>query len=177
MLLTCNYLSSICYEQFVWMSPIFFLFLFSSVPFKMHNTSDHTQSSPTGNISGWARICEKGLCVAEDWLCLSERILPHPHTPPLWPGAHSLLRQCHSAARNLFSWGCTAATWHFAEQEEAHEEGRKGRLVNLGALEAWWGRALGQPASSKEEVMRRMALPDTWWEFICALSRSVPGKV
>lgn len=81
MLLTCNYLRSICYELFVWISPIIFLFLFSSVPFKMHNTNDHTQPFPTGSISGWARIREKGLCMAKDWLCLSERILPRPiHT-------------------------------------------------------------------------------------------------
>lgn len=37
--------------------------------------------------------------------------------------------------------------------------------------------AFGQPASSKKEVMGIMTLMDAWREFICVLSRSVPGEI
>lgn len=52
-------LRSICYELFVWISPIIFPALFFSVLFVIHNTNDLTRSLTIGRISEWTRTHEK----------------------------------------------------------------------------------------------------------------------
>lgn len=60
-------LRSICYELFVWISPIIFLALFFLCPFVIHHTNDLMQSLSIGTISEWTRMHQKKmLCMDKD---------------------------------------------------------------------------------------------------------------